>query len=98
MIEDRRVRTARETTRQRTRIERKIRGKLQLQYGALKPYLVPKVGTHDGEIVFCETSYYFMLKVIGGSGGCVPVTFLVSPAEFFDGLFHTVIEMLLFVS
>jgi hypothetical protein len=40
-------------------------------------YLVPEVGTHDRKIVFCETSYYFMLKVIAGSSNRAAVTLLV---------------------
>src|SRR5260370_12021699 len=65
-----------------------------LQNDALKPYLLPKVGTHDGKIVFCETSYYFMLKVIAGSGNRVPVTFLVRGTAFLDRLFQAVVEIL----
>ena len=33
------------------------------------------------------------LKVIGGSGNCVPVTFLVRGAAFFDRFFQTVVEV-----
>src|ERR1035437_9951659 len=67
-----------------------------LQNGALKPYLLPKVGPHDGNIVFCETSYYFMLKVIAGSGDGVPVTLLVRGTAFLDRIFQTVVEILMF--
>ena len=49
-------------------------------------YLLPKVGAHDRDVVFCETSYYFTMKVIGGSGNCIPVTFLVRHAAFVDDI------------
>src|ERR1035438_7828681 len=49
-------------------------------------YLLPKVGAHDRDVIFCETSYYFTMKVIGGSGNCVPVTFLVRHAAFVDDI------------
>ena len=80
----------------RARAERKFQREPQPQNGALNPYLLPKVGTHDGKIVFCETSYYFMLKVIGGSCNRVPVTFLVRRPAFFDRFFQTVVEVLVF--
>jgi hypothetical protein len=79
--------------RNRARAGRKIRRKPRLQNGALKPYLLPKVGTHDGEIVFCETSYYLILKVIAGSGNRVAVTLLVRGPAFFDRFFQTVVEI-----
>lgn len=79
--------------RNRARAGKKIRRKPRLQNGALKPYLLPKVGTHDGEIVFCETSYYLILKVIAGSGNRVAVTFLVRGPAFFDRFFQTVVEI-----
>src|SRR5258708_28403720 len=82
--------------RSRARAGRKIQRKLKLQNGALKPYLLPKVGPHNGKVVFCETSYYFMLKVIGGSGNRVAVTFLVRGTAFLDGFFQTIIEILVF--
>src|ERR1035437_6513329 len=75
---------------------KKMQRKTGLQNGALKPYLLPKVGTHDGNIVFCETSYYFMLKVIAGSGNRVPVTLLVRGTAFLDRIFQTVVEILMF--
>lgn len=102
MIANERLRLEGETARERAKVEKKIQRKLQLLYGALKPYLVPnlvpKVGTHNREIVFCETSYYFMLKVVGGSGRCVPVTLLVRRAALLDGLFQTVVEIFLFAA
>src|SRR5260370_17023078 len=67
-----------------------------LQNDALKPYLVQKVGTDDGKIVFCETSYYFMLKVIAGSCNGVPVTLLVRATAFLDRFFQTVVEIFVF--
>src|SRR5271157_4461983 len=79
----------------RARAGRKLQRKPQLQNGALKPYLVPEVGTHDRKVVFCETSYYFMLKVIGGSCNGVPVTFLVRPTAFLDRFFQSVVEILI---
>src|SRR5271169_5076859 len=82
-----------QAARNRARAGRKFRRKPRLQNGALKPYLLPKVGTHDGEIVFCETSYYLILKVIAGSGYRVAVTFLVRGPAFFDRLFQTIIEI-----
>src|SRR5260370_20737696 len=85
-----------QAARSRARAGRKFQRKLKLQNGALKPYLLPKVGTHDGEVVFCETSYYFMLKVIGGSGNRVAVTFLVRGTAFLDGFFQTIIEIVVF--
>src|SRR5260370_41502208 len=85
-----------QAARSRARAGRKFQRKLKLQNGALKPYLLPKVGTHDGEVVFCETSYYFMLKVIGGSGNRVAVTFLVRGTALLDGFFQTIIEIVVF--
>src|SRR5216684_3924263 len=82
--------------RSRARAGKKFQRKLKLQNGALKPYLLPKVGTHDGKIVFCETSYYFMLKVIAGSCNGVPVTLLVRPTAFLDRFFQTVVEIFVF--
>ena len=73
--------------------EEKFQRELQLLYDALKPYLVPKVSTHDRKIVFCETSYYFMVKVVAGSGNGAPVTFLVRPTAFLDHFFESVVEI-----
>lgn len=95
MIANERLRLEGETARERAKVEKKIQRKLQLLYGALKPYLVPnlvpKVGTHNREIVFCETSYYFMLKVVGGSRSGIAVTFLVRGAALLNRLFETVV-------
>src|SRR5216683_1528554 len=85
-----------QAARSRARAGRKFQRKLKLQNGALKPYLLPKVGPHNGKVVFCETSYYFMLKVIGGSGNRVAVTFLVRGTAFLDGFFQTIIEIVVF--
>jgi hypothetical protein len=71
----------------KARAGKKFQRKPQLQNVALKPCLLPEVAAHDGEVVFCETSYYFMLKVIGGSSNGGPVTFLVRRTAFFDCLF-----------
>src|ERR1019366_8616562 len=80
-----RPRAAQRRARPREKIAtKKFQRKPGLQNGALKPYLLPKVGTHDGNIVFCKTSYYFMLKVIAGSGNRVPVTLLVRGTAFLD--------------
>src|SRR5208337_5626451 len=80
----------------RARAGRKLQRKPQLQNGALKPYLVPKIGTHDRKIVFCETSYYFMLKVIAGSCRRVPVTFLVRGTAFLNRFFQSIVEIFVF--
>src|ERR1035437_6225374 len=80
----------------RARAGRKSQRKPRLQNGALKPYLLPKVGTHDGKIVFCETSYYFMLKVIAGSCHRAPVTSLVRRTAFLDRFCQTVVEIFVF--
>jgi hypothetical protein len=53
-------------------------------------------GLQNGKVVFCETSYYFMLKVIAGSGNGVAVTLLVRAPAFLDRLFQTVVEILVF--
>src|SRR6266478_5454492 len=82
--------------RSRARAGRKFQRKLKPQNGALKPYLLPKVGTHDGKVVFCETSYYFMLKVIAGSGNRIAVTFLVRRTALLDGFFQTIVEIFVF--
>src|ERR1035438_1998632 len=70
--------------------------KTQPLNAALKPYLLPEVGTHDGRVVFCETSYYFTLKVIGGSRNRGPVTFLVRRPALVDRFFQAVVEILVF--
>src|SRR5216683_3793263 len=67
-----------------------------LQNDALKPYLLPEVGTHDGKIVFCETSYDFILKVIAGSCNRLPVSFLVRRTAFLDRFFQTVVKIFVF--
>src|SRR6202795_3101999 len=77
----------------RARAGRKFQRKPGLQNGALKPYLLPEVGTHDGKIVFCETSYYFILKVIAGSCNRLPVSFLVRRTAFLDRFFQTVVKI-----
>src|ERR1035437_2764530 len=92
-----RLRAAKSRARSREKIPaKKFQRKPGLQNGALKPYLLPKVGTHDGKIVFCETSYYFMLKVIAGSCNRVPVTLLVRPTAFLDRFFQTVVQIFVF--
>src|SRR5467141_4753320 len=80
----------------RARAGRKFQRKPRLQNGALKPYLLPEVGTHDRKIVFCETSYYFILKVIAGSCNRLPVTFLVRRTAFLDRFFQTVVQIFVF--
>src|ERR1700693_3244778 len=82
--------------RNRARTKKDLARKTQLQNGALKPYLVPKIGTHDGEIVFGETSYYFMLEVIAGCGNCIPVTFLVRRPALLNSFFQTIVEIFVF--
>src|SRR5580658_3056159 len=84
------------TTKSRARAGGKFQRKTQLQDGALKPYLLPKVGTHDGEIFFSETSYDFILKVIARCRNRVPVPFLVRPPAFLDRFFQTVVKIFVF--
>jgi len=74
---------------------KKIQRILRLQNGALNPYLLPKVTTHDRQVVFCETSYYFMMKVIAGDCNRTPVTLLVRDATLVDRIFKTIIEVLI---
>jgi len=50
----------------------------------MEPYLMPEIRSHDGDVVFCETSHQFMLKVIAGGRNRVPITFLVRAAAFFN--------------
>ena len=62
--------------------------------GAIKPYLLPKVGTHDRQIVFRETSYYFILKVIPGGCNSAAVTLLVRAAALINHFFQTIVKVL----
>src|SRR5260370_2615217 len=80
----------------RARAGRKFQRKPRLQNGALKPYLLPEVGTQDRKIVFCETSYYFILKVIAGSCNRLAVTLLVRRTAFLDRFFQTVVKIFVF--
>src|SRR5258708_37314921 len=82
----------------RARAGRKFQRKPRLQNGALKPYLLPEVGTQDRKIVFCETSYYFILKGIAGSCNRLPVTLLVRRTTFLDRFFQTVVKIFVFTS
>jgi len=54
---------------------------------------MPEIRSHDGDIVFCETSYQFMLKVIAGGRNRVSVTFLVRAAAFFNRFLQTIINV-----
>src|SRR5208283_5954265 len=72
---------------------KKISARTRTAKRRTQTYLLPKVGTHDGKVVFCETSYYFMLKVIAGSCNRVPVTFLVRRTTLLDRFFQTAVEI-----
>src|SRR5260370_12223586 len=80
----------------RARAGRKFQRKPRLQNGALKPYLLPEVGTQDRKIAFCETSYYFILKEIAGSSNRLAVTLLVRPPPFLDRFFHPALHTFVF--
>ena len=54
---------------------------------------MPEIRSHDGDVVFCETSHKFMLKVIAGGRNRVAVTLLERSAAFFDRLFLQIIEV-----
>src|SRR6202158_6452950 len=78
------------------RAGRKFQRRPRLLNGALKPYLVPEVRTHDGRIVFCETSYDLILKVIARCCNRFPVAFLVRRTTFLDRFFQAVVEIFVF--
>src|SRR5271163_5022953 len=83
-------------TKSRARPGRKFRREPIPQNSALKPYLLPKVGTHERPVVFCETSYDFIVKVIAGSCNRAAVTFLVRRLAFLDHFLEAVVEVLVF--
>ena len=62
----------------------------------MEPYLMPEIRAHDGDVVFGETSYQFMLKVIAGSRNCIPVTLLVRAAAFLNRFFQTIVKIFVF--
>src|SRR6185369_8574474 len=55
--------------------------------------LSPKIGAHDGNIIFGEAADDLIVEVISTGGGCVAVTFLVRPPAFFDVFLEPVVEI-----
>src|SRR5260221_5658347 len=80
----------------RGRAGRKFQRKPRLRNDALKPYLVSEVRTHDGRIVFGETSYDLILKVIARCCNRLPVPFLVRRTALLDRFFQAVVEIFVF--
>src|SRR5271166_1546078 len=52
-----------------------------------------KVWTHHAQIVFCETSFDFIFKVIAGSCNRGPVTLLVRRAALVDRILQAIVEI-----
>src|SRR5580765_5260536 len=58
--------------------------------------LSPKIGAHDGNIIFGKAADYLIVKVISTGDRCVAVTLLVRPPAFFDVFLEPVVEIFVF--
>src|SRR3981081_2444564 len=85
-----------QAAKKRARAGRNFQRRPRLLNDALKPYLVPEVRTHNGRIVFCETSYNLILKVIARCCNRLPVAFLVRRTAFLDRFLQAVVKIFVF--
>src|ERR1043165_4707342 len=60
--------------------------------------LSPKIGAHDGNIIFREAADDLIVEVISTGGGCIAVTLLVRPPAFLDIFLQPVVEIFVFAS
>jgi len=72
-----------------------VPAKNQTAKRSTQPYLQLEIGTHNLQIVFCETSYHFMLKVIPRSCNRIAVTLLVRRPALLDRIFQAVVKIVL---